>query len=357
MNPKIRRFVEDTLTNSISLSSGILEFNDYIDVVNHFIDQGWTDGLPIIPPTQEMVKEFIETSGRSASEILGAEPTRGRIITVEKAAINAVMAGCLPEYFPVILAACEAMCEPQFNLHGITASTMGAAPLILVNGPISEKLKINSGFGLFGPGHRANATIGRAIRLIIINATGAVPGILDKATLGHAGKYSWCISEAEKLSEWNPFQVERGFKNNQSTVTLFAGLSPIQIQNHESNTPQGIAQSFKDAMFTSGSGQEEIIIILPGQHMDHITKSKWSKEQMQQCMYDSSIKENDIEWDKAYAMRDYVPNPKSPKAVTRSPQGITIIPAGGEAGGFAQLIPLWGGGSNSQSVTKEILTN
>ncbi|MBS58183.1 MAG: hypothetical protein CL735_05425 [Chloroflexi bacterium] len=345
------------MTTPISNPSEILEFNEYIDVINHFIDSGWTDGLPIIPPTQELVDNFINISGRSASEILGSEPTRGRIITVEKAAINSVMAGCLPEYFPVIIAACEAMCEPEFNLHGITASTMGAAPLILVNGPISSKLKINSGFGLFGPGHRANATIGRAIRLIIINATGAVPGILDKATLGHAGKYTWCISESESISNWDPLQVERGFDKSQSTVTLFAGLSPIQIQNHESNSPQGIVQSFKDAMFTSGSGQEEIIVILPGQHMGHITKSNWSKTKLQQCFYDSTIKQNDIEWNKAYAMRDYIPDPESPKSVTRSPEGITIVPAGGEAGGFAQLIPLWGGGSSSQSVTKEILLN
>ena len=154
------------------LTSDLFEFDSSVDVIEHYFRSGWTDGLPVVPPTPERVGEFLDYVGRSPSEIMGTEPTKGRVITVEKVAINAVMAGCLPEYFPVVLAAVEALVEPQFNLHAITVSTMGAAVLAVVNGPIANDLAMNSSVSVFGPGHRANATIGRAIRLVIINVTG-----------------------------------------------------------------------------------------------------------------------------------------------------------------------------------------
>ena len=188
----------------------LLEFDGAPTLSSTTSVRGGRTGCRLCPPTPERVGEFLDYVGRSPSEILGTEPTKGRVITVEKVAINAVMAGCLPEYFPVVLAAVEALVEPQFNLHAITVSTMGAAVLAVVNGPIANDLAMNSAVSVFGPGHRANATIGRAIRLVIINVTGAVPGVLDKATLGHPGKYTWCIAEAEEVSPWEPLHVERG---------------------------------------------------------------------------------------------------------------------------------------------------
>ena len=173
-----------------------MEFDTWHDVVREYIDRGWTDGLPIIPPTPDMVAASLEAAGRNPSEVLGTEPTKGRVITAEKAAVNAVMAGCKPEYFKIVATAVEAMCEPDFNLHAVTASTQGAAILAIVNGPIANEVGLNSSVSIFGPGHTANATIGRALRLIIINATGSVSGEIDKATQGHPGKYTWCIAEA-----------------------------------------------------------------------------------------------------------------------------------------------------------------
>ena len=210
------------------LTSNRLEFDDAVEVVEYYFDQGWTDGLPVVPPTVDRVAEFLDAAGRSASDIVGTEPTKGRVITAEKMAINAVMAGCRPEYFPVVVAAIEAMSEPQFNLHAISVSTMGAAVMTVVSGPIARELSLNSGVNVFGPGNRANATIGRAVRLVMMNVTGAEPGELDKATLGHAGKYTWCIAEAEEASPWEPLHVERGFDHDQSAVSVFAGLSPFQ---------------------------------------------------------------------------------------------------------------------------------
>ena len=152
----------------------------------------------------------------------------------------------------MVLAVVEALCEPSFNLHATTVSTAGAAVLVVVNGPVASDLDLNSGVSVFGPGHRANATIGRAIRLIISNVTGAEPGVLDKATLGHAGKYTWCIAEAEDISPWEPLHVERGLDANQSAVTIFAGLPPIHTDNGGSDQPRDILDNFTDAMFAAG---------------------------------------------------------------------------------------------------------
>ena len=198
----------------MQLISTPMEFDTWHDVVREYIDRGWTDGLPIIPPTPDMVAASLEAAGRSPSEVLGTEPTKGRVITAEKAAVNAVMAGCKPEYFNIVATAVEAMCEPEFNLHAVTASTQGAAILAIVNGPIAKEIGLNSSVSIFGPGHTANATIGRALRLVIINATGSVSGEIDKATQGHPGKYTWCIAEAEDVSPWGPLQADRGFSRS-----------------------------------------------------------------------------------------------------------------------------------------------
>ena len=172
------------------LTSRRIELSDPAEAVEFFYQQGWTDGLPVVPPTPEKVSEFLEYAGKLPGDILGMIPARNRVITAEKVAINAVMAGSLPSYMPVIITAIEAMCQEEFNLHGISATTGGTAPLLIVNGPIAQQLNINSGVNCFGPGVRANATIGRAIRLILLNVAGSIPDILDKAFLGHPGKYS-----------------------------------------------------------------------------------------------------------------------------------------------------------------------
>ncbi len=168
----------------VVLSSNKYKVGNLFEAIEMYFERGWTDGLPIVPPTKEKVRQFVEYAGRGPNEILCHVPVRRRIITVEKVAINAVMAGCLPQYMPVILAAVEAMGEDAYNLHGSAASTGGSATLLIVNGPIAGELGLNSGANLFGPGCRANATIGRALRLILINVCGAIPGTLDNGASG-----------------------------------------------------------------------------------------------------------------------------------------------------------------------------
>ena len=338
------------------LTSNRFEFDDASEAVEFYFRQGWTDGLPVVPPTAESVQRFLDYAGRSPSDIVGTEPIKGRVITAEKVAINAVMAGCLPEYFPVVLAAIEAMSEPQFNLHAITVSTMGAAVLVVVNGPIAGELGLNSGVSVFGPGHRANATIGRAIRLVVSNVTGAVSGELDKATLGHAGKYTWCIAESEEVSPWEPLHVERGLSRDKSAVSVFAGLSPIQVSNHEAHRPEPILTSFTDAMFAAGPEQGEILVVLCPEHIGYMKSAGWSKAQVKRFLYEVAQRKIS-DWDRATA----APGGPSPedaetlRGVAQGPDSVTVIVAGGAAGAFSAIIPLWGGGSNSRSVTKEIL--
>ena len=322
------------------LTSNRIDFDNANDVIEYYFQKGWTDGLPIVPPTPDRVQQFLDYVGRAPSEILGTEPTKGRVITVEKVAVNAVMAGCLPEYLPVVLAAIEAMCEPKFNLHAMTVSTMGSAVLAVINGPLARELEINSGVSVFGPGHRANATIGRAIRLTIINVTGSIPGQLDKATLGHAGKYTMCIAEAEGSSPWEPLHVERGLSPDQSAVTVFAALSPMQVANYHGNTPETILPAFHDAMFTAGYDQGELIILLAPEHVGFIGEAGWTKAQVKEFLSSGAVRADS----ETGEMR----------AVANAPENLTVMVAGGTAGPFSDVIPLWGAGVGSQSVTREI---
>ena len=339
-----------------SLTSNRLEFEEATEAMEYYFDRGWTDGLPIVPPTPLRVTEFLDGAGRSSSEIVGTEPTKGRIVTAEKVAINSVMAGCLPEYFPVVLAAVEAICEPEFNLHAITASTMGSAVLIVVNGPIATRLGLNSGVSVFGPGHRANATIGRAVWLVISNATGSVSGEIDKATLGHPGKYTYCIAEAEEVSPWEPLHASRGLPAEESAVTVFAGLSSIQVSNHEDRAPEAILASFRDAMFAAGLGQGEIVVVMCPEHIGHISSAGWSRTQVQDSLFRAAQRRTSDWVAQGPVARDPSVDAEARRAVTLSSDGITLLVAGGAAGAFSAVIPLWGGGTGSQSVTRRIVT-
>ncbi|HJO82963.1 MAG TPA: hypothetical protein QF520_11245 [SAR202 cluster bacterium] len=337
-----------------NLTSAILEFDEESEIAEEYLRRGWTDGLPITPPTPDRVLACLAAAGRSPSEIVGTEPTKGRVITAEKIAVNAVMAGCLPEYFPVIVTAVEAMCEPEFNLHAITASTMGAAVLTVVSGPIAKEIGINSGVSVFGPGHRANATIGRAIRLIIINATGSSSGEIDKATLGHPGKFSWCMAEADDVNPWEPMHATRGFDAGDSTVSIFAALSGTQVANHHAQAPEEILVSFRDAMFSVGPTQNELVAVLCPEHIGNIKAAGWSKAQVRQFLFETSQR-SDADW---RAAGEVVP-PNADGSSRMVPvaselDNITILVAGGAAGAFSSIIPLWGAGAGSQSVTKRV---
>jgi hypothetical protein len=228
-----------------------VEWDDVVEAIETCYELGWTDGLPVVPPTLERVETFLHYVQRNPHEVLGSLPERRRKITVGKVAANAVMAGCLPEYFPVVIAATEAMLDDTFNLVAPSASQGGSAILVVVNGPIVRGLNINCRNNLFGPGNRANATIGRAVRLILMNACAAIPGLFDRTVLGHPGKYTYCIAENETETHWLPLHVERGFTPEQSAVTVFASWGPRQVR--ASDEPETVLTCAADVASTFGT--------------------------------------------------------------------------------------------------------
>ena len=214
---------------------------DSLEAANDsFYEREWTDGLPIIPPTPERVEAMLRSLDRDPLAVVARIPPYWADATVEKIAINAVMAGCRPEYLPVVVAAIEALGDPSFNLYGIQATTHPAGALIIVNGPIAGHLGINAGPNAFGQGNRANATIGRAVRLVLINVGGGRPGSTDKSTLGQPGKYSYCVAENEPESAWEPLHVERGYRGEESTVTVVGAAGPQNIADLFSKNASGL---------------------------------------------------------------------------------------------------------------------
>ena len=343
-----------------ALTSNRLEVPGTVDdAIEYCYRQGWTDGLPVIPPTEDKVLRFLDFVGRHPSDVIGVEPVRGRVITAEKVAINAVMAGCRPEYMPVIIAAAECMVQPEFNLHGSSASTGGSAPLLVINGPIREKLGFASGHNIFGPGpdRRANATVGRAIRLILINVLENHPGVLDRSSLGHPGKYSYCIAEDEENSPWEPLHVERGFPVEASTVALFASLGPSQIDLVGAGTPEMVLTAVADTMLAFGHGHGEILLIMAQEHGGFMKEAGWSKKRARDFLFQKAHR-TAAEW--AASHKAELPEPATEKDMIpacRTPESVVLLAGGGSGGPWSALIPRWGKGVGSRSVIREIDTS
>jgi len=350
------------MTNSPQLVSKRIDAPDSLDEINTlYYQRGWTDGLPIIPPTEERVAQMLTGTTGKPQDIIGEVPPQWAEATVEKVAINAVMAGCLPEYMPVILTALKAMLEPKFNLYAIQATTHPVAPLIIVNGPIRKELGLNSGYNVFGQGNRANATIGRAIRLILINVGGGIPGKLDRATMGQPSKYSFCIAENEERNPWQPLHVERGFDSLMSTVTVCSVENPLNINDHEGIDAEALLTTFAGTIAVQGSNNvlyqdflqqsgEPLVVIGP-EHASTIANSGFSKQDVKHFLFEKaripkhqfSLKHQEALFS-AFADDALIP-------VTRAENGIVIIVAGG-AGKHSMFLPTFALGS--ASVTKQI---
>lgn len=255
--------------------------------------KGWTDGLPIIPPTEKRVAAMVEALGRDPQEeIVRIPPKMGRA-TVEKIAINAVMAGCLPEYVPVVIAALEAMCEPDFNLNGIQTTTNPVAPAIIVNGPIRKKLGLNCGANCLGQGWRANATIGRAARLVLLNVGGATPGPVDRAVHGQPAKYTLCFGEDEEASVWEPLHVERGFRPDESTVTVVGIAGTTNVPTARILDVREVLMLIADSLARVGSndinaGGGQPAIVLTAGHTTFFKEAGYSKSDVKRVLFENS---------------------------------------------------------------------
>src|SRR5437899_4743332 len=256
-----------------------------------WLDKAVTGGRPGAPPTRERVKHMLAGTGRARDELLGTMPPNYGRLTVEKAAINAVLAGCRPDYLPVVIAAAECACDPAFNLHGVSTSTHFSAPLIVVNGPIRARIGLNASFGVFGPGFRANATIGRALRLLMINIGGVRAGEISMSTFGHPGRYTYCIAEHEEASPWPPYHVARGLPATASAVTLFAGDAPQGISDHASRTARALAGSLGWSMAGLWNSKHfplysHTLLAVGPEHARTFADDGWSREDLARALYE-----------------------------------------------------------------------
>ena len=328
----------------MNLTSSRITTTDFAAAQETYHSNGWTDGLPVIPPTPELVSACLEWALLSPEHLVGIEPVRERSITAEKLAINAVMAGCLPEHFPLVVTAFTAMLQPEFLLHGATASTGGCAVLLIVNGPIRRQLEMVATFNALGNTDRASAAVGRAIRLGLINLLDVRPGEIDRSTLGHPGKFSYCIAEDEENSPWSSLAEERLGESDVSAVTAVAAMAPRQIMNEWTSDPEQICDTISAEIranqlhYSIWAGN--YVVVLPTQLRQHFSDAGWSKADVQECVFDRArgmrgswkqVGKGSVVKDRAD--REY--------PAMESPEELIVVAAGGPAGGFAQVIPPW----------------
>lgn len=343
------------------------------DVAEFMFDQGFSDGLPLVPPTPERVMRMLSGTGRDAQEVVAVVPPNMAPATVEKIAINAVMAGCRPDYLPVVIAAVEAICTDAFNIHGVTATTMGAAPVMVVNGPIRHRIGMNMKLGALGAGNRANATIGRAVRLVVRNVGGARPGGVDRSTLGSPLKFTMCFAEWEEGSPWAPLHVERGFRPEDSVVSVFAMTSgPALIVDQESRGPDQVAGSLglglEGAILSKihRMPMDALLVVCP-EHVRTLTsEGPYSKERLRARIQEATsrptgemladaISGAGIQPAAAARMTPAQLAALAPKFASAS--NIHIVVAGSEAGKFSAAFHGWvTGPAGSASVSQLIET-
>jgi hypothetical protein len=348
------------------LRARAIEIGEHEDPDEALFARGVTDGLPVAHPTEERVLRMLGGTRRDPQEVVALVPPNLAPATVEKVAINAVMAGCLPEYLPVVLAAVEAACTDAFNMHGVLATTYPAAPLLVVNGPVRARIGLASGINALGQGHRANATIGRALNLVVRNVGGGRPGEVDRATLGQPGKFTYCLAENEEENPWSPLHVERGFAAGDSTVTLFAAEAPRVIVDQTSRTASGLCTSLGLAMQSVAhprwGGYGDVFLVLSPEHVHTISRDGWSKDDVRariQEVTSRPLAELLADDDCREGLPAKLAGGADPASVRlskfRDPSKIHVVVAGGPAGKFSAVIGGWvQGPMGSEIVSRKI---
>jgi hypothetical protein len=342
-----------------------LEADDDLDAVNALMrERGWSDGLPVIPPTVQRVEQMLAWCDRPWDEPIAKMAPRWGEATPLRLASNAVMAGCRPEYFPLIMLAVEAMCEEPFNLYAVQATTHLCAPLVIVNGPVAKELEINAGHNAFGPGWQANATIGRAIRLALVNIGGAIPGSGDMSTFGAPSKFSYVAAENETQSPWEPLHVERGLPKEASAVTVIGAECPHNVNDHESISAEGILATIAGTMLDVGANDvyydAQPLIVMGPEHAKTVADGGLSKAQAKLYLCEHAhvplgrfSKENierrlRVTWKERFATA----GPDAPVPMVQKPEDILIAVIGG-AGKHSAVINTFGA---TKAVTRALKT-
>ncbi len=339
-----------------------LEIAEREDNMEALFARGWTDGLPVVPPTEARVMHMLRGTSRAPQEIVTIVPPDLVELTVEKIAINAVMAGCLPEYLPWVIAALEAVCTDEFNMHGVLATTMPVGPVIICNGPGTSEIGMNSGVNVFGQGNRANLTIGRAVQLTIRNVGGGRPGEIDRAAHGMPGKLSFCFAEDEAGSPWTSLAQARGFDPNANAVTVFAGEGPRCVVDQLAREPEQLAKTLAACLLTVQHPKLpfafDALLVIGPEHGRVFAEAKWDRTQVTEFLESQlQLAGADIirgAHGMAEGVRDHFRDTTLPKF---RPGGILIAHAGGGAGLFSAIIGGWANGpKGSDPVTKVVTT-
>jgi hypothetical protein len=347
--------------NETGLKSRRIEIGSDEDEHEAMFARGWSDGLPLVPPTEERVLRMLDGTARDPQDVLGLVPPDLAPATVEKIAVNAVLAGCKAEYLPVVLAAVEAVLEEQFAMHGVLATTMFVGPVVVVNGPVRRRIGMNSKGNVLGQGNRANAAIGRALQLVIRNIGGGRPQEVDRATLGNPGKYTYCFAEDEEGSSWEPLSVERGVEPGRAAVTVFAGFGLQGIVDQKSRDPESLSRSFAESLkaihnIKSAPSCDALLVVCPEHHRT-FKNAGWTKARLYEELYRLCEIPGDELVAGAKGIAEGGPPSLAGKSVNKfRPGGLMIVHAGGDAGMFSGIIGGWsaGGPRGSLPVTKEV---
>ena len=338
-----------------------IELAESEDIMEACFERGWSDGLPLVPPTPLRVTRMLSSTDRSADEIVGSVPPDNRPCTIEKIAINAVMAGCKPDYLQVVIAALRAALKDEFCMHGLLCTTYFSTPVMIVNGPITKQIGMNSGVNALGQGNRANATIGRALQLIVRNVGGGIPGGIDRATLGNPGKYTFCFCEDESDAEWPSLSMDRGYTREDSVVNLFAGSGVQPFVDQQSRQPESLAKnlanSLRSVANTRSFGMADAIIVISPEHRRVLREGGWTKPNLKQALYDElKTPGADIIRGKDGIAEGMPEKFKDILLNKFRDDGLHIVGAGGKAGMFSAIISGWlaSGEKGSQMVSQQI---
>ena len=345
------------------IHSRAIEVGPETDPVEACYDRGWTDGLPVVPPTPERILRMLAGTRRDPRDAVGSIPPELAPCTVEKVAVNAVLAGCRPEYMPVVLAALEAALDPGFTLHGVTCSTCFSSPVVIVNGPVARRIGMNSGLNALGQGNRANATIGRAVNLVVRNVGGGRPGEIDRATLGSPGKYTFCFAEDESDEGWEPLAVSRGIAPGRSAVTVFAGDGIQGVTDQKARTPGELTRSL--AMGLQAVGHPKLcewapaVLVLSPEHYAIYREAGWDRRRITAALTRELMREGAEVQAGAGGVAEGMPRSRSHERIPKfHPGALLLVRAGGRAGLFSAILSGWPGGrlfEESHPVTREII--
>ena len=345
-----------------AIEARAVELGEFQDAIEACYDRGWSDGLPVVPPTPERILRMLAGTPRDPQEVVGPMPPDLADCTVEKVAINAVMAGCKPEYLPVVLAVVEAALEPDCTLHGLTCSTCFSSPIVIVNGPVARRIGMNSGLNALGQGNRANATIGRALNLIVRNVGGGRPGEIDRSTLGAPSKYTFCFAEDESDPAWEPLSVARGIPPGRSAVTLFQGDGLQGVMDQGSRTPEELTRSLAASLLAVGHTKlcewARAVLVISPEHWGIYRAAGWDRTRITEALHAACERPGSEVVRGAHGIGEGVPEDRRDERVPKfHADGLLLVRAGGPAGLYSAILAGWPGHrakDDSRPITREV---